>query len=434
MLVEFKFSNFRSFKEEVIFSMEPTTSNKKNINTIQTNLKKIPELYRSSGIFGANASGKSNTLKAFAFFKYLIKNSAKFLLEDKIPQEQYALSSKTEHQPMCFSIKFITNETLFEYSVAILNNSIQSESLYYTPISTTGSAQKNRIFEKNNINGSIQFKKSTGIPQSWINETLDNRLFLSEIVNNRKCTINNILNAYNWLTTKLIIADSKKLSGIFSLKQILNGNGENIIQLIKNTDLGIEDITVKEVDIDEALKTTPDNSKKMLELISQISHGKAKTLQAKSIHKTEDGQFKEFDFQKTESDGTNRLLSLSGPIWTALQNGEILIFDELDMALHPLLIKHLLSLFNNSEINQRNAQIIFASHAHYLMDSIHLSSDQIWFVSKELNNGFYSDLYSLSDFKLTKKQKNISFYDAYINGIYGAVPFIKKEKYGTDSK
>ena len=125
-----------------------------------------------------------------------------------------------------------------------------------------------------------------------------------------------------------------------------------------------------------------------------------------------------------ESEGTIALLALSDEIMPVLQDGKILFIDELDNSLHPHLVKYLVNLFNNPETNPRGAQLIFTSHAYYLMDGDTLTRDQIWFVSKE--NGYSSDLYSLSDFKEIKRKKG-AFYNEYMYGIFGAVPKISEE-------
>ena len=97
----------------------------------------------------------------------------------------------------------------------------------------------------------------------------------------------------------------------------------------------------------------------------------------------------------------------------------------MDDSLHPYLVRYLVDMFNNPEINKNKAQLIFTSHAHYLMDGRHLTRDQIWLTTKDLNNGYSSSLYSLSDLKNKLNRKNISFQEAYLDGIYGAVPNVE---------
>lgn len=426
MLVEFKFSNFRSFKEEANFSMEPLSQNGSNPNTIITNLKKVPQLYRTSGIFGANASGKSNIVLALTFLKFLVEQSAKSVVGDEFPQEFYAFSDASSDKPISLGIQFIVESNLFEYNVSVLKNIVQKESLYYYPISIEGSAKQNRVFERSNINGKIEFEKSKGILQSWSNETLDNRLFLSEIVNNRKCTVKEVLDVYNWITQTLSIKDTRRMNDSFSLTKILEGDGADIVKLMKTADLGLEDISVKETPIEEIVAEKEKIKDKLkATLLNILTNGKGKALEAKSFHRTEDGQIKSFDFNSMESLGTKRFLTLSGYLLDALKKGKVFVVDELDDSLHPYLVKNLISLFNDPNVNKNKAQLIFMSHAHYLMDGEHLSRDQIWLTSKELNKGFYSDLYSLSDFK-NLNRKNAAFYNAYMEGIYGAVPFWEK--------
>ena len=423
MLVEFKFSNFRSFKEEATFSMEPLTQNGSNPNTIDTNLKKVPQLYRTAGIFGANASGKSNVILALVFLQFLVEQSAKSVVGDEFPREFYAFADNSSNKPISLGIQFIVESNLYEYNVSILRNVVQKESLYYYPISSEGSAKQNRIYERSNINGKIEFEKSKGILQAWSNETLDNRLFLSEIVNNRKCTIKEVLDVYNWITRTLLVRDTSRMNDGFSLKKILEGNGSDIVKLMKKADLGLEDISVKETPLEEIIAEKEKlNDKAKIALLNLVAHGKGKALEATSFHKTEDGKIRSFDFESVESLGTKRFLALSGYLLEAIKKGKVFIIDELDDSLHPYLVKNLVSLFNDPNINTNNAQLIFMSHAHYLMDGEHLSRDQIWLTSKELNKGFYSDLYSLSDFK-NLNRKNATFYNAYMEGIYGAVPF-----------
>ena len=190
--------------------------------------------------------------------------------------------------------------------------------------------------------------------------------------------------------------------------------------------MGIEDISVREVPVDELLKG-PDVKKEKISanLMQALINKSAKVFDVKSYHNTENGKTKEFDLENVESNGTKAFLALSGPILQTIEEGNVIFVDELDSALHPFLVRYLVSLFNDPEINKNGAQLIFTSHAHYLMDGENLSRDQIWFTSKELNNGFYSDLYSLSDFKKITR-RNSSFYEAYMNGIYGAVPFVEK--------
>lgn len=426
MLVDFSFGNFRSFKEDVFFSMEPASQNGKEHNIINTNMKRVPQLYRSSGIFGANASGKSNIIRAFMYFSFMVKNSSKSIVDDNFPPEFYALANGYDKQPMNFNIKFIVENTLYDYKFSLLTKIVIHESLYSYNISKNGTNRAKLVFERQYTNGKMTFKKSTGILQSWCNEVLDNRLFLSDIINNRKCELSEIKDVYDFITKKLIIADISMLNKGFSLNAIQEGHGEKIVNLVKKADLGLEDITVQNISSEEAIHMLIEAKKEVPAKIKQaLIAGTAKIFDTKSYHKTENGNIKEFDFNEMESEGTEKFLSITWPVLNAIENGDILIIDEMDNTLHPFLVQYIVDMFNNPGINKNNAQLIFASHAYYLMDGKHLTRDQIWLVDKSINNGFSSSLYSLSDFKDILKRKNTSFKEAYMDGVYGAVPNIE---------
>ena len=431
MLVEFKFSNFRSFKNEACFSMEPLTRNGENYNTIDTVSKRVPELYRSSAIFGPNASGKSNILLALSFLQYLVKESSKSTKDSgTFPAEFYALSGKENNDPISMEITFIKNNNLYKYSLKLFFDTVTEESLYVSKLDAEKSNQFRRLFERkfDNEKKAYAFDKSTGILQSWSDETIKNRLFLSEIVNNRNCQVAEIIDVYNWISEQMIVCSNLQCNEVLSFSQISKGLGKNIIDVMKKADLGLEDIKVRNVSPDEIIADLRKENKIQDTEVENVSKEllKQNIVEAKSFHKTELGTLKELSFWNNESIGTRKFLSIIGYVLDVIEKGKILVIDEFDSSLHPHLVKYIVSMFNNVEINKNGAQLIFVSHAHYLMDGETLTRDQIWFVSKSDSNGFYSELYSLSDFKKITR-KNISFYDAYMDGIYGAVPNIDKE-------
>ena len=417
MLVEFKFENFRSFKNETHFTLEPSTQNGKNTNIIETNLKKIPQLYCTIGIFGANASGKSNFILALSLFKFLIKKSFKNEINQNLPEEKYLLSKNTIVKPTSFEISFIYKEKLYKYGLKYSQKEILYESLVYANISEDGSARENKLFTRDKEAGI----KAKGIPQAWIDELADNRVFLSEIINNRKCQIPEILDAYDYIVNKLHIAKNKT-SLDFTLNMLQSEDKPLMLDYIKKVDLDFIDICIKKVpteDILGKLKNEKDKNEFTEFMLKRILSGESEILDIRVLHKTEDGNIAELDLDK-ESEGSKKFLSLTGPIVNALKTGSTLFIDELDASLHPLFVKHIVSLFNDSNFNKNNAQLIFTSHAFYLMDGNTLTRDQILLINKE--NNCASTVKSLRDFNESRKNK--SFVDAYINGLYGAIPNI----------
>ena len=424
MLVEFKFENFRSFKNEAYFSMKPSSLNGNNKNTILTNLKKIPQIYRTAGIFGANASGKSNIIKAFQLFNFLIKTSFKSEINDLINEDRYVLDDENTHKPTSFEISFIYNNNLYKYGITYVPSEILKEFLTYTDISENGSARENIVF----LREAGKELKAKNISQSWINELAPNRLFLSEIVNNRRSTDEPIMNTYNYIVNNINVTNNNSSEKI-SFEMLQGNEGQLIIDYIKEADLGIEDISIKELspeDIMEDIKNDKNkNSRDFAErLIKNILSGEAKVFDIKVSHKTEQGIIKQC-YLENESEGTKVFIAFAAPIINTLRKGGVLFIDELDASLHPHLVRYIINLFNNVNINKNNAQLIFTSYAFYLMDGDALSRDQIWFTNK--NNNYWSSLHSLRD--KNEKRKNKSFIDAYLNGLYGYTPNINIENF-----
>lgn len=428
MLVELRVSNFRSFKDEVVFSMEPYSKNGEKTNLIETGFSKVPYVYKTSGIFGANASGKTNVLKALGYLKSILSKGATTKSEDKLPSDYYLFSKGYDEKPSSFKITFLKNSKLYEYEISLLNGLVVNESAFFSDFSEEGSKRRNCIFSrKRNDDGKYVFTKSKGIKNTWKMELLPQRVFLSDLINNRNTDRNELRDIYEFFRKDIVVIGNKSVDFSKVLHKIAD-NAEcrkDIIEFTKNADFGLENISVKVQPLEDFLKQI--NFKEVLENDEQKEFlSQVRPMEAKTYHNTEEGGTKETNLIETESEGTKMYLAISDSVLTALKTGKVLFIDELDESLHPFLVRGLVDLFNR---NGNGAQLIFTSHAHYLMDGETLTRDQIWFTSKE--NGFYTDLYPLSDFSERKKE---GFYKAYINGVYGAVPNIAiANNYGASS-
>ncbi len=399
MLVEFTFENFKSFKDKTTFSMEPVSHNGKPVNEIETNFKDVKSVFRTAAIFGANASGKSNFIEAFMVFKKIVKKSFSNSIDSTFEIDNYMLGSKTSRD-IHFEIKFIIKNNLYRYGFSLDNKKVKKEYLYITPQKTN---KEKEIFNRNNK----QYSYDTEIisNENWAKETIATRLFLSELVNNRNVTNYHIFYPFLEITGSLQLKFNTIIDNKDTLFSYIMNKKDTLINFMNKVDFNIKNIRIKRPSLKSVL-LDPNG------------------IEIMSTHKTENGKEIEVKFNTFESEGTKVAFALSGQVISALSSGATLIVDELDRSLHPLLVKHIVNLFNNPETNPLNAQLIFTSHAHYLMDGETLSRDQIWLTSKE--NGFSSQLYSLGDFKeLTRKKDN--FYNEYMYGIFGAVPNIKED-------
>lgn len=385
MLLNFNFSNLKSFKNKVEFSMEPLSNNGTTENAIETHYKKSPYVYRTSAIFGANASGKSNFIHAMNYLKFLVCSSYLKRLNESMEIPTYKLGDENENS--LFEVEFIKNNNFYKYTVELNERGIIKEEAYYTEL--TEDKREKCLFKRT----ASEFNSPYGIDKEIAKQTISSRSLISELINNRNCKDRFILDIYQWFSDDVeVIFNTERpdLNKDYSHNDI---DCKGKTEFLRKADIPIERLIANR----EGLF---------------------------AIHKNEKGQDIAFSFLDEESEGTIALLVLSDVIMPILEGGKILFIDELDNSLHPHLVKYLVNLFNNPDTNPKGAQIIFTSHAHYLMDGDTLTRDQIWFVAKE--NGYSSDLYSLSDFKEIKRKKG-AFYNEYMYGVFGAIPNIHED-------
>ncbi len=184
----------------------------------------------------------------------------------------------------------------------------------------------------------------------------------------------------------------------------------------------IDDVTklIKKLDL-----SLPQDLPDVVRNIISHSSGEIKSATIKTYHPKYDStgkmiELEIFDMDNHESDGTKKIFALSAPILDTLQKGEVLVIDELDARLHPLMTRNIIELFNSQKTNPKNAQLIFTTHDINLLSYKFLRRDQIWFTEK--NHQGATDLYSLVEF--ADINNNNTLEKDYIQGRYGAIPFI----------
>lgn len=422
MLIEFSIGNYRSFKDKVTFSMVAANIKAKDPKVDDNNTFAVDDeltLLKSAAIYGANASGKSNLAKAISFMKWFMINSSKETQStEKIGVEPFRLSTETQTQPSLFEIVFLLDGKKYRYGFEATQERVVSEWLFYVP-----NKRETRLFERNHEESTDIFHiaktfKGTGIDS----KTRHNALFLSVAAQFNVEIAERIL---HWLTRKL-----KTISGLNNRNYLNytisclaedNENKEEIIQLIKKLDLGIREIRVNEIEItpDSLAEDIPEELKTLI-----FKSGTRKATSIRTVHQKFDGEgnhisLELFDLENQESEGTKKIVSIAGILVDILKNGNILIFDEFDARLHPLISKAIVEIFNSQETNYNNAQLIFMTHDTNLLSNQLFRRDQIWFTEK--NKYGATDLYSLVEYPI---RNDASFKSDYIKGKYGAIPFI----------
>lgn len=424
MLLQFSVKNFRTFKEKVSLSLVASNYDKdtREFDNVYYDTNSNLRLLKSAVIYGANASGKSKLFEALGFMKYFVISSSKESQKgDEIDVEPFKLSSETENSPSEFEVIFTHNDVMFRYGFEVDKKSVISEWLYYKP-----KTKEIELFYRDGENFETHSRNFTK-GKTVIKEGLvrNNALLVSVAAQfNDKTSIEVI----DWFKELKTISGLNK-SGYrgFTLSKTDDPNQKaNILSLLKAADLGIQDIKLEKVDIDNLPKDMPKELKDRI--IKEVTDEKKELLSdILTSHKKFDSNKKavdivNFSLDDDKSSGTRKFFALTGPILDVIENGYTLIVDELDSKLHPNLVCKIVSLFNSKELNKKNAQLIFNTHDTNLLSSGLFRRDQIWFTDK--NKFGEAKLYSLADFKSDEVRKSESFEENYIKGKYGAVPFL----------
>jgi len=415
MLINFTCGNFLSLKDEKTLSLLAASTVKE---FVKDNIFEVDryKLLKSAVIYGANAGGKSNLLKAMAKMKWLVINSSKNMQKgEPLHITNFKLSTSTLNNPGKFEITMLVGDTKYRYGFEADNKEIKSEWLY-----SGKKIKEDPLFirEGQGIQVFNRFKEGKGLEE----RTRENALFLSVCAQFNGEVSEKLL---AWFTNFNIISGIEDQNFQHFSEDMFLQNSEDksfIMDLIKKADLGIRDINIKRQKITkETLPSAmPEEFRKMLidregSIIS-------------TIHNVYDEQKNNvsnitFDFESQESEGSKKYFRLSGPIIDTLKGGKILVIDELDARLHPILTIEIVRLFNSKRSNPNNAQLIFATHDTNLLNAKIFRRDQIWFAEKD--NEEATDIYSLVEYKLPrgKVRNDASFEKDYIQGRYGAVPF-----------
>ncbi|NET60776.1 MAG: ATP-binding protein [Symploca sp. SIO2E6] len=414
MLIEFSVANYRSFKEKVTFSMvaanlvaQDKEIDENNVFAIDDDLK----LLKSAAIYGANASGKSNLTKALGFMRWFMINSSKETQStEKIGVERFQLSTETEDQPSFFEIVFLLKGQQYRYGFEVNTDKVISEWLFYVPKS-----REAKLFERhdNDISSTKKYQ-AEGIEK----RTRQNALFLSVSAQFNVEIAEIIL---DWLSKKIAVISGLDDIGYrrYTISCLINDkNKDKIIKLIKKLDLAIDDIKAEEIKINanDLPEELPDKIKNFL------LEGEA--VSVKTMHRKFDNQgnyisTELFDLDNQESEGTQKIFALAGLLVDILKGGKVLIVDEFEARLHPLISRAIVELFNSRETNPNNAQLIFMTHDTNLLSNKLFRRDQIWFTEKGRFGS--TDLYSLAEYKI---RNDASFESDYIKGRYGAIPYL----------
>jgi AAA15 family ATPase/GTPase len=395
MLLRFKFSNFRSFRDEAELSLVASgLDDSPNAAFEVAGLKE--RVLPVAAIYGANASGKTNVIRALGFMSQAVLLSHRnWSPKGSIPREPFILGEGRARSSR-FEIDLVADGIHYRYGFVLDSESVLEEWLLAYP------------------NGKKQtwFRRFRGVPMSFSSKltgenkaiealTRQNSLFLSAAAQNNHAVL---MPVYFWFAgSQSILLGRPGITAYFCKD---DDHRRAVAELVCNADLGIVQLRVQEEEATGLLKN-------LREAIGD-EETEAHILLTHRLGKDT------IEFEpELESDGTAAYLALLGPVVGALRTGGVVCVDELDASLHPLLAIRIIGLFNDPARNPRGAQLIFNTHDTNLLSSKVLRRDEIWFTEKQPDGN--STLYPLTDFK-PRRHENLE--NGYLQGRYGAIPFI----------
>ncbi len=423
MIIEFAVTNFRSIKDRQVmdFRTDGQIGNKQLSDQIALPKDRSHgnSLVKTMAIYGANASGKSNFLKALHALEVMVINSDSFKLDKPIPTyEPFKLDKTSQKMPTIFEIEFISkNKKRYHYAVHFNKNTILKETLNVYELDKKATFPT-LIFNRTE-EGRIEWKEAKDFSLN------PNQLLLSKAGTN---DVPSIREAYRFFSTYLFYGAAQTASfdeAMLKIAEVIlsNKTTENnaqkklIISIIQAADTGITNIYTPGLDASRLSfpdEMTEEEKNKIVERLTK----RIKTVHTVYENGVEVGET-DFDLRE-ESTGTMKLVGLAGIVAQALDDGSVIIMDELDKNLHPLLTRMIIGLFHNPNFNKKNAQLILSTHDVSLIDLTLFRRDQIMIIDKSVSG--QSSVRRLSDFTGISRVKPLDKW--YLAGMFNGVPAI----------
>lgn len=419
MLIQFTVENFLSIRDKVYLSLEPSKDSEHLENLIT---KGDYNAVTSVAIYGANASGKTSLFKAITTALIMLRNSNNIQVTDRLPVIPFKFDLESKNKPTSFEFTFIASD----YKKYIYGFSATAEKIVEEYLYCYNSAKPTLIFDLREAEEPKYNRAYKGKLETAYQMNTPNKLFLATATTwNVECT----KIPFEWLAEYIdTFTEVMDLSGVAIEKYRTDENRQYIDftkDLLKQADINISSIEVdaKEVVGGAALpiqimfqgKMIPPNEGKRYEVDITTGHTIV----------DENGTQKEYSLKLQEESLGTQLLFFYGPLLKdAFEKGKTLILDEIDKSMHPSLVKFIMNLFRDPDINKAGAQLIVTTHETGILTLDMFRRDQIYFTEKDSRTGV-TDLYSLDEFSV-RKTENIE--KGYLMGRYGAIPFLQNEE------
>lgn len=379
MVLEIRLSNMFSFRDEVTLDLQAAKIQTKKARELEGNLFSVDgeQMLKSVALFGANASGKSNVIKAIRACVNMVRSSHNYNVDTKFAISPFKFEDYA-NKPSSFYIRFLLNGVEYEYSFSFMHDEIITETLYYYP-----NGRKSLVFSRDESRGTekkdiYEFKTVIKRPFDVADNTSKKTLYISRASQmDREIAQKIFLFFCNDIVLDYQVANIDSLDNLFKKRK------EQMLEVLRTADSDIIDFKIQNNAITTFHRTNPSVA---------------------------------FDFETEESEGTKTLFRMMVRMIGIIHEGKMLLVDEIDNSLHTQLVEFVIGMFNHSD----HAQLIYTTHNTHLLNTDFQRRDQVYFVNKREDGS--SDLYSLFDFK--DFRDTLDMEKAYLQGRFDAIPTI----------
>lgn len=379
MVLEIRLSNMFSFRDEVTLDLQAAKIQTKKARELEGNLFSVDgeQMLKSVALFGANASGKSNVIKAIRACVNMVRSSHNYNVDTRFAISPFKFEDYA-NKPSSFYIRFLLNGVEYEYSFSFMHDEIITETLYYYP-----NGRKSLVFSRDESRGTVkkdiyEFKTVIKRPFDVADNTSKKTLYISRASQmDREIAQKIFLFFCNDIVLDYQVANIDSLDNLFKERK------DQMLEVLRTADSDIIDFKIQNNAITTFHRTNPSVA---------------------------------FDFETEESEGTKTLFRMMVRMIGIIHEGKMLLVDEIDNSLHTLLVEFVIGMFNHSD----HAQLIYTTHNTHLLNTDFQRRDQVYFVNKREDGS--SDLYSLFDFK--DFRDTLDMEKAYLQGRFDAIPTI----------
>lgn len=379
MVLEIRLSNMFSFRDEVTLDLQAAKIQTKKARELEGNLFSVDgeKMLKSVALFGANASGKSNVIKAIRACVNMVRSSHNYNVDTRFAISPFKFEDYA-NKPSSFYIRFLLNGVEYEYSFSFMHDEIITETLYYYP-----NGRKSLVFSRDESRGTekkdiYEFKTVIKRPFDVADNTSKKTLYISRASQmDREIAQKIFLFFCNDIVLDYQVANIDSLDNLFKERK------EQMLEVLRTADSDIIDFKIQNNAITTFHRTNPSVA---------------------------------FDFETEESEGTKTLFRMMVRMIGIIHEGKMLLVDEIDNSLHTQLVEFVIGMFNHSD----HAQLIYTTHNTHLLNTDFQRRDQVYFVNKREDGS--SDLYSLFDFK--DFRDTLDMEKAYLQGRFDAIPYI----------